>query len=366
MTSRLPRIQHLPEEHLSDPEPTDAPTNHDARRRRVMLIAGALVALAAVGVGARYYLWALHHESTDDAFIDGHVVHVAPQVGGRVLEVLVTDNQPVRVGDLLVKIDPADFRAKLDQATALSAASRSRLAQARAGLAVAEASQAQAAADVVAARADADNAAADLARYRATTTGAVSKQAVDAASTTTQRMAAQLVVAQKKTAAAGAQVELARSQIEAAEADVKAAAAAVEQARLQLSYTEIRAAEGGRVTTKNVEPGNYVQIGQELLALVSNDVWVTANFKETQLAHMRPGQPAVIYVDAYGHDFHGHVDSVQASSGARFSLLPPENATGNYVKVVQRVPVKIVFDDPAEGGFLLGPGMSVVPEVELR
>jgi len=325
-----------------------------------MLIAGAAVALSAVGIGARYYVWALHHESTDDAFIDGHIVHVAPQVGGRVRRVFVTDNQPVRAGHLLVEIDPADFRVKLDQAIASWAAARGRLAQARAGLAV------EAAADVVAARADADNAAADLARYRATTTGAVSRQAVDAASTTAARMGAQLVVAQKRTAAAGAQIELARSQVEAAEADVGAAGAAVEQARLQLSYTKIRAAEAGRVTTKNVEPGNYVQIGQELLALVSDDVWVTANFKETQLAHMRPGQPVVISVDAYGHDFHGRVDSVQAGSGARFSLLPPENATGNYVKVVQRVPVKIVFDDPAEGGFLLGPGMSVVPEVELR
>jgi len=341
-------------------------TSHETRRRRVMLIAAVVVALAAVGIGARYYLWALHHESTDDAFIDGHMVHVAPQVGGRVRRVLVTDNQPVRAGHLLVEIDPADFRVKLDQAIASRAAARGRLAQARAGLAVAEASQAQAVADVVAVRADADNAAADLARYRATTSGAVSRQAVDAASTNAARMAAQLIVAQKKTAAAEAQIELARSQVEAAEADVAAASAAVEQARIQLSYTKIRAAEAGRVTTKNVEPGNYVQIGQELLALVSDDVWVTANFKETQLAHMRPGQPVAIYVDAYGHDFHGRVDSVQAGSGARFSLLPPENATGNYVKVVQRVPVKIVFDDPAEGGFLLGPGMSVVPEVELR
>ena len=115
MTGRLPRIQNAPKEDLSDSEPTAAPTSHETRRRRVILIVGAIIAVAAVGIGARYYLWALHHESTDDAFIDGHIVHVAPQVGGRVSEVLVTDNQPVRVGDLLVKIDPADLRAKLDQ-----------------------------------------------------------------------------------------------------------------------------------------------------------------------------------------------------------------------------------------------------------
>ena len=231
-----------------------------------MLVAGAVVALAAVGIGARYYLWALHHESTDDAFIDGHIVHVAPQVGGRVRRVFVTDNQPVRAGHLLVEIDPADFRVKLDQAIASWAAARGRLAQARAGLAVAEASQAQAAADVVAARADADNAAADLARYRATTTGAVSRQAVDAASTTAARMGAQLVVAQKRTAAAGAQIELARSQVEAAEADVGAAGAAVEQARLQLSYTKIRAGAKQSALRVDLADVDYIDsLGKALL-----------------------------------------------------------------------------------------------------
>src|SRR3989475_12009819 len=182
---------------------TEPRSRNRAGRRRV-IIAVAVLALVAVVIGARYYAWALRHEATDDAFIDGHMVHVAPQVGGRVRRVLVNDNQPVRAGHLLVEIDPADFRVKLDQAIASWAAARGRLAQARAGLAVAEASQAQAAADVVAARADAGNAVADLARYRATTTGAVSRQAVDAASTTAERMAAQLIVAQKKTAAAAA------------------------------------------------------------------------------------------------------------------------------------------------------------------
>jgi len=342
-------------------------TPSNGRRRRVGVVVGAVVAIAALAIGTRYYLFALAHESTDDAFIDGHIIQVAPQVAGRVLRVFVSDNQLVRTGELLVEIDPADYRAKLDQARAAEAEARGREAQARAQFALAQASQAQAAADVRASRADADNSAADLARYRATTSGAVSKQALDAAKTAATRTAAQLVVAEKKEDASAAQIEVALSQIQSAEADVAAAAAGVEQARLQLSYTEIRAATNARVTTKSVEPGNYVQVGQSLLALVSDDVWVAANFKESQLTHLRPGQPAVVHVDAYPrHAFHAHVDSLQAGTGARFSLLPPENATGNYVKVVQRVPVKLVFDGPTDGAFLLGPGMSVVPVVEVR
>jgi membrane fusion protein (multidrug efflux system) len=350
--------------HSGEATPDTTPAN-GARRRRVV-IAAAVIAIAALAIGGRYYAWAVWHESTDDAFIDGHVVQVAPQVAGRVLRVLVTDNQPVKAGALIVEIDPADYKVKLDQAVASQVEARGRLGQAEAERGVTEAGHAQAEADIVAAKADAANARADLARYQATTSGAVSKQAVDSAKTAAERTAAQLVVAQKKASAAAAQVELARSQIAAAAADVSAADAAVEQARLQLSYTQIRAAEAGRVTVKSVEPGDYVQIGQALLALVSDDVWVEANFKETQLTYMRPGQRALVYVDAYpGRPFHGHVDSIQAGSGARFSLLPPENATGNYVKVVQRVPVKVVFDDRTEEN-LLGPGMSVVPEVSLR
>jgi membrane fusion protein (multidrug efflux system) len=195
---------------------------------------------------------------------------------------------------------------------------------------------------VVAARATADNAAADLARYRASETGAVSRQSIDAA------------------------VELARAQIAERAADLASAQARVEQASLQLEYTRVHAAEAGRVTSKNVAPGDYVQMGQQLFALVPRRVWVTANFKETQLRRMRPGQPAVIHVDAYGRDFRGRVDSVQAGSGAAFSLLPPENATGNYVKIVQRVPVKIVFEDEGVDAVVLGPGMSAEPTVDVR
>ena len=337
----------------------------DRWRRLAVRIALAVVALSVMAAGARYVFWARHHESTDDAFIDCHVVHVAPRVAGRVQRVLVTDNQPVQAGDLLVEIDPADFRASLDEAIASRDEARGRLSQARAQLLVAEASEAEASADILAARADAGNAATDLARYRATTSGAVSKQSVDTASTTAARSAAQLVVKQKARNAAAAQVGLARAQIEEAEADVAASDATVEQANLQLSYTRIYAAEAGRVTQKSVTSGDYLQVGQQIFALVPSHVWVTANFKETQLRRMRPGQSVVIHVDAYDRDFRGRIDSVQAGSGSFFSLIPPQNATGNYVKVVQRVPVKIVFEEET-AHVLLGPGMSVEPTVRVQ
>lgn len=346
------------------PAPTPAPRAVPRWRRRALVLVLALAIVAAAVGGGRYITWALHHESTDDAFVDCHVVNVAPRVAGRVVSVPVDDNQPVRAGDLLLEIDPADFRAGLDQATAARAAARGQLAQARASLAVAEASDARAAADVVAARADAALAAADLGRYRATTSGAVSKQAVDTASTAAARSAAQVVVHEKAHSAATAQVTLAHAQIEAAAAALSAAGARVKEARLQLSYTRVRAVQDGRVTNKNVIAGDYVQTGEVLFALVPKEVWVTANFKETQLRYMRPGQAATIHVDAYGRDFRGRVDSIEAGSGSFFSLLPPENATGNYVKVVQRVPVKIVFDEPTD--VLLGPGMSVEPTVRVR
>jgi membrane fusion protein (multidrug efflux system) len=344
----------------SPPPPTTRPWRWWATR-----IALAVVIVVALVAGVRWTLWSFHHESTDDAFIDCHVVNVSARVAGRVTQVHVTDNQLVNEGEVVVELDQADFQARFDEAMASQDEARGRLAQARAQLTVAEAAAQQADADVVAARADADLAASDLARYRATRSGAVSQQAVDTASTAAVRSSAQVEVKKKAHAASLAQIELARAHIQAAEAAVETTGAAVEQARLQLSYTTLHAKLTGYVTNKNVMAGDWIQLGQTLFALVPRDVWVTANFKETQLRLMRPGQPVSIHVDAYDRDFRGRVDSIEAGSGAFFSLLPPENATGNYVKVVQRVPVKIVFDEPTDG-VLLGPGMSVEPTVTVR
>jgi membrane fusion protein (multidrug efflux system) len=270
--------------------------------------------LGVVGTvfGVRYWLYARDHEDTDDAFIDTHVIMISAKVDGQALKVYVDDNQQVKAGEPLVDIDPDDYQVKL--------------AQARAAVSAAEAEARKAAGDAVSAQ--------ELyAKDR------ISRQSYDHA------------VAEAE--ATKAQGELARQRLDAAQLD--------------LSYTRIASPIAGKVTRKAVELRSYIRVGQPLMSIVPNQVWVTANFKETQLTRMRAGQKVAIHIDAYpGRDFPGHVDSLQAGTGARFSLLPPENATGNYVKVVQRVPVKIVFDDAPEALPPLSPGMSVVPAVDLR
>jgi membrane fusion protein (multidrug efflux system) len=342
-----------------------------SRYRRLLRIGVILALVLAAAIGAaEWWREARNWVSTDDAFIDAHMVRISPQVAGRVARVLVADNQQVRAGQLLLEIDPADFRARLAQAVANEKGAQGALAQARAQLAVARANRDELRAEVGVAEANAANAATDLARYQALArinSSALSRQQLDTAAAAARSRAATLTAAQRKVAAAEAQVAYARTQLQTAAAGVQAAAAQVEQARLALSYTRLNAPAAGHIAHLNLARGDYVQIGQALMALVPNQVWVTANFKETDLAHMRVGQPVAITVDAYpGTTFHGHLDSFQAGSGAAFSLLPPENATGNYVKIVQRVPVKITFDDPPGARPMLGPGMSVVPYVRIR
>jgi membrane fusion protein (multidrug efflux system) len=337
-------------------------------RRPIMLLLLAAAGLAAIGGGVLWWLAARNYESTDDAFIDVHMVRVAPQVPGRVALVPVDDNQAVVAGQLLVKIDPAPLQAKLAQAVANQANAAGSLAQAKGQRAVVEADAARASAQVGVAQANASNAVIALKRSQGlAASAAFSRQQFDDATANAASTAATLVAAQKNQASAEAQLLVTESRIETAEAALSSAKAQVEQARLDLSYTEILASEAGHIARKNVSPGDYVQVGQNLIALVPLDVWVTANFKESQLARMRVGQPVEISIDAYpDKTLRGHIDSFQRGSGPAFSLLPPENATGNYVKVVQRVPVKIVFDDPLDPNRPLGPGMSVVPSVKVR
>jgi membrane fusion protein, multidrug efflux system len=352
--------------------PAPLPTARDRPRLRRRLVLIVLIVLAVIGVGGgvRWWLATRDWVSTDDAFIDVHMVQISPQVAGRIKAVLVDDNQEVRAGQPLVELDPADFQARLDQALANQQSAAGQLAQAKAQLPVAEANLDEAKAQVGVAQVAASNAEVNLNRDQGLErlgSLAISRQQLDNDTATARSDAANLAATQQKAASAAAQLGLNRTQIATAEAGLRAAAAQSEAARLNRSYTEIRASAAGRVTNKTVAVGDYVQVGQALMALVPDDVWVTANFKETQLAQMRVGQPVDVYVDAYpGRVFQGHVDSFQAGSGAAFSLLPPENATGNYVKVVQRVPVKIVFDGDPGARRLLGPGMSVEPYVKIR
>jgi membrane fusion protein (multidrug efflux system) len=348
--------------------PAEAPAPRRRSRRPLVIGVLVLLALAAIGGGVLWWLNARHWESTDDAFIDAHMVQVAPQVAGRVLRVLVDDNQLVKAGEPLVEIDPADFQAKLDQAVANEASAAGSLAQAKAQANAALANVEEARAQVGVAEANATNASSQLKRDQPLAEQhVVSHQTLDNDIAGARSTAASLVAAQKRLAASVAQQAVAQSQVATAEANLKSAAAQTEQARLNLSYTRVVASQDGRVAHKNVAVGDYLQTGQNLMALVPTRIWITANFKETQLAHMRVGDPVDIEVDAYPDvTFHGHVASFQPGSGAAFSLLPPENATGNYVKVVQRVPVKIVFDDTLDPSRPLGPGMSVVPSVKVR
>lgn len=330
-------------------------------------IAVAVVVVVAVTAGGRYAWRARLHESTDDAFVDGTIVRVAPQVPGRVAEVSVASNQRVEAGALLVSIDPADLHIELSRAQASRAQAEGRLVQARAQVSVARAAFDQARAAEQVAAVEARNAAQDLRRYQQVSTGAVSRQALDNAETTAKRTAAETTLASSRARAAQAEIDLAESAVTTAEAEVRNADVLVRQAEQQLSYAQVRAPIAGRVTMKGVESGDFVQVGQALMALVADDVWVVANFKETQLAGMKPGQRVDIRADAFpSRALRGHVESIQAGAAARFSLMPPENATGNYVKVVQRVPVRIRFDEPAESLRGLAPGMSVVPEVRVR
>ena len=339
---------------------------------------GALAVLLFFGLD--YLVTAFTHESTDDAFIEGHVVSIAPRISGQVSAVHVLDNQMVHSNELLVGIDPADYSTAAAQKQSSADAAEANYKTMLAALdlmtvkvATAEATADQSKADADAAQATDARAQADFQRSQELRKqNTISAQEFDAAQAAVKQADANLAAAKQKAVADASKINEARAQLEATKAAIGMALAqfrqaqtAVQSAQLDLSYTKIFAPCDGRVTRKAVESGNYVQVGQQLMSIVPTDIWVVANFKESQLKKMKPGQPAFVEIDALGKSLRGHVDSVQAGSGAAFSLLPPENATGNYVKVVQRVPVKILFDEPLPADHTIGPGLSVTPSVRV-
>ncbi len=328
----------------------------------------AIVAALAVAGGV-YYLYARQFEDTDDAFIDGHVVPINPQVPALVAAIHIDDNSQVHKGQLMVDLDPADYKVALLQAQGSEAASRGKLEQAKSGVPSAESAVNESQAEVDSAQVNFDNVDRDYQRYLHLDPGAKSPQQQDNAHAAQKRAKADLEQAQAKLVTAQSQVKTAAANVTAAEGDLQKAQADTARAETNLGYCQITAPCDGRVTVKSVDPGMYVTTASQLCQIVPADVWVTANFKETQLDHMRAGQPVSISVDAYpDRDFRGTIQSIQSGTGSRFSVIPAENATGNFVKVVQRVPVKITFDgdvndDPAH---LLSPGMSVEPKVRIR
>ena len=389
-----------------------------SRRKKLLLIAGVLLVL----VGAGYFIHnAFLYEDTDDAQVDGHIMPLSTKISGLVQQVNVIEGQLVHAGDVLVVIDPKDYKVAQEQATAnladaeasaasshfnvpiTSASAFSGLDSAQAAVKNAEAGVAASGQNLQAyeaalqqAQANAAKTDADLIRYEQLVKKEdVSRQQYDSALAVAQSNRAMVKSAAAGTAAAQQalqqsqgkllqakadlrnaqtapqQVSLVHAKAEAADAEALQRKAQLDQAQLNLSYTVLRSPVTGIVGKRSVEVGENVSIGQELVDVVPlDDIWVTANFKETQLAHMRPRQPVEIHVDAYGRSWKAHVTNMGGGTGSVFSLLPPENATGNYVKVVQRVPVRLDFDRVegrdfnAEG--LLKPGLSVEPKVSVR
>ncbi|MBV8574272.1 MAG: HlyD family secretion protein [Acetobacteraceae bacterium] len=363
--------EEVPDLRLRDAERAQKQSRGKGRfgfiRRHPIAIPVALV-LLAVAAGAGYLYWdnAAHFETTDDAFIAARQFPIAPKVSGYLTAVPVTDNEHVDAGAVIARIDDRDYRTALAQAEAQVAAAQASIGNVDAQIAVQEAQIAQNEAQVQQAQAALVFAQEQSARYQELArTGAGSVQnAQQYTSQLTQQQAA-LKTAQASLVATTRQLSSLKAQRSSAEANVAQANAQRDQAKLNLSYTTVTTAQSGRVVNLTGAVGEYAQPGTNLTMFVPDDIWVDANFKETQLDKMRPNQPVTINIDAYPErEFRGHVDSVQPGSGTAFSLLPAENATGNYVKIVQRVPVKIIIDNaPTEVS--LGPGMSVEPDVRI-
>ncbi len=421
MATHISDLDKRNEPPVEEEPKSSAPPAVSRSKLRIMLIG---VLAAAIAVAAWFYFSTRNRVSTDDAQVDGHIIPIAAKISGNIAEVLVDDNQPVKAGDVLVRIDPRDYQARVDQARAALAVaeSQARGAQARVpwtdattetGMSSAEAQVATAQAELARARVDAqqaadadlsyaqanvesaqanyDRAQADLARMKPLVAKEeISQQQFDAYVAAARMAEGQLRAAQQKVASARdkgrsteaavaaaqarldkARADLAQSSANRKQVNISAAQAAstrasvqharadLETAELELSYTTVKAPVDGVVTRKTVQIGQIVQPGQAFLILVPlKDIWVTANFKETQLRAVSVGQRAEVKVDMYGKTFPGRVDSLSGATGTRLSLLPPENATGNYVKVVQRIPVKIKLD-PLPGQYVLRPGMNV-------
>lgn len=403
------------------------------RKNRALIVAGAVALLLALGFGTRYVLWSLGHEETDDAYVTGHLHPISARVTDTVQQVLIDDNQNVVEGQTLVILDPKDFQVHLDQAkaaldvaikqaeTALAAiqsvtlSATAQATQARGAIGEAEASISASKAEVVAAEAGVPRAQAQLQQANATVQreekdlhryedlvakDQVSRQTLDHARANYQIALAAQSVATEQVRQAEAHLVQAKQgvvktqsllvtsqgglqsaqatrldtrvregQYAAANAAVAQANAALAEAELQLSYTVVKAPVSGRIGRKSVEVGQRVQVGQPLMAIVEDKLWVVANFKETQLANIRAKQKVELHIDSFpNHKFYGTVDSIAPGSGNQFALLPSDNATGNFTKIVQRVPVKIVMDAQSVRGYegLLSPGISVVVSIATR
>jgi membrane fusion protein (multidrug efflux system) len=349
---------------------TAVPAKTPPNRRIIGVI--AVIALIAIGAVGRMWYRSSHFVQTDNAFISGHVHPVSARIAGVVTHVLVDDNQLVKTGDVLAELDPADQAVRIEQIAAQISSAEQQVVQAEAQIAQVRAQAGAASAQVLQSQAQLIRAKQDAERFGqlfTTTMKAVSRAELDAANATRAAAAAEVSARQGTVAAAQAQISAAQSARDVVKAQVKVLQTQLKDARQQLAYNRILAPVDGRLGKRSVEVGARVQAGQQLAAIVDENVWVTANFKETQLAGLRPGQEVTVTVDAMPkHPLIGRVDSFSPASGNQFALLPADNATGNFTKIVQRVPVKIALraEDVASLRGRLVPGMSAVAEVELN
>jgi membrane fusion protein (multidrug efflux system) len=356
----------------ADREKSEAATRK--KRRPLVVTIGVIVVLLIAAGGIFYWLETRNEESTDDAYTDGRAVTIAPQVAGTVLSLDVNDNQFVKKGDALIHIDPRQYINDRDQAEGVLATAKAQYAGQQLGAEIGRknfpAQLEQAQAQLATAKANLAKAQADFDRQRSLPKQATSQQDVDAATAALKQAQAQVMLADAQVtqnSPVPQRIGQTDAEVGQLKGQVEQAQARLDQANLNLSWTMVRAPQDGWITKRNVEVGNYVTAGQQIFSIVAPEVWVTANFKESQLASMRKGQQVRIRVDAYPSlDLHGHVDSIQLGSGSKFTAFPPENATGNFVKVVQRVPVKIVIDSGLDPNIPLPLGISVEPTVTIR
>jgi membrane fusion protein (multidrug efflux system) len=341
-------------------------------KKPLIILAVVVIVLAVVA-----FIWwfaTRNQITTDDAYTDGNAITMAPKVSGYVVKLAVNDNVYVHKGDLLVVIDKRDYQAQVDQAEAQVGLAKAQLNAALVQLDIARiqypAQYRQAKAQTSSAEANFRQAQAAYLRQHTVDQRATSQQNIDTADAQRQSASASVeqARAQQQTASlVPQQIHQAEAAVEERKQQVQQADAQLEQAQLNLSYCEVRSPSDGWITRRNVQLGTFLQAGVSLFAIVTPQVWVTANFKETQLDRMRPGDKVKVEVDAYPSlDLRGHVDSIQLGSGSRFSAFPAENATGNFVKIVQRVPVKIIIDQGLPRNQPLGLGMSVTPKVYLK
>ena len=340
--------------------------NHHNKVKKRIVVPVITFALLALG-GIYVLLHAHYYQTTDDAFVEGHIISIAPRVSGPVIKLCIDDNQEVKKGDLLLEIDPNDYIVVLEQKEAKLLEAKAQLNASHKNIQETTSVSNKTSKDISSVKSRMEYAQRTYERdLKLSKDGIVSKEELDNSKTAFISLSANYLAEQEKKKAADIAIQSAIAKRQEIEATIKRLESEIDEAKLNLSYTKIYAPQEGKISARTVEEGNYVQIAQPLMSIVSDEVWVVANYKETQLGQVEPGQDVIIKIDTYPKKrFKGKVDSLQKATGAKSSLFPPENAVGSYVKIVQRIPVKIIFDEDISG-YNITPGMSVVPKIKIR